>query len=80
MEAVDFIELVDNINEDQVVNIISRVDPFEIYNDRDFYLRYRFGKPACREIIHILYDRIKRLTNRHQALLPEIQSLHAATQ
>jgi hypothetical protein len=77
MDLIESIACIDHVDDQQFeVDILdnrhlTRTDPFEIYNENEFYLRYRFHKQSCREIINILYESCAKSTKRHDALTPE---------
>uniref|UniRef100_A0A915I5A5 Uncharacterized protein n=1 Tax=Romanomermis culicivorax TaxID=13658 RepID=A0A915I5A5_ROMCU len=50
-----------------------RTDPFDIYDNHQFWIRYRFGKEGTRHIMDMLSQNLQRPTNRCRALSPETQ-------
>lgn len=79
MDLINFLDIVnDDENEiDDLVRmnrqLVYRCNPFERYNDLEFYGRYRFSKAATRHLIDIMRNDFERATQRHNALLPEEQ-------
>lgn len=79
MDVIDFLDVVENdeIEIDNLIRInrrfVIRANPFEVYNDREFYSRYRFSKANARRLIDILSDDLERPTQRHNALQPTDQ-------
>ncbi|KAM0729426.1 putative nuclease HARBI1 [Formica fusca] len=55
----------------------NRIDPFEIYNDREFRQRYRLSKECVRFVISLVEDRLSSISIRRNILTPALQVLIA---
>uniref|UniRef100_A0A915KTJ8 Uncharacterized protein n=1 Tax=Romanomermis culicivorax TaxID=13658 RepID=A0A915KTJ8_ROMCU len=69
MNEVDFLDFINDVGEEEEFDTINRrlfcrSNPFEIYNDQKFFLRYRFKKDVLRE----LSDSLQRQTKCHYSL------------
>lgn len=70
---MDVLEVLD-VNDMNVERIIrDRSNPFDIYDDYQFKIRYRFNKNTTRNIMNLIYQDLTRETQRHMALSPEVQ-------
>lgn len=70
---MDILEVID-IAELPVERIIrDRTNPFDLYDDNKFKLRYRFNKNTTHNIMNLLNEDLIRPTERHMALSPETQ-------
>ncbi|KAJ3655893.1 hypothetical protein Zmor_015001 [Zophobas morio] len=65
----DFLELLDEVMEPRLPRIFrNRIDPFEIYNDKEFKRRYRLSKDVTNFIINEISPEISSQTDRNHAL------------
>lgn len=55
----------------------NRIDPFEIYNDREFRQRYRLSKECARFVISLVEERLSSVSVRRNILSPTLQILIA---
>ena len=51
----------------------DRTHPFDLYNDKEMYKKYRFDRDGVRQIIDILQDVLQQQTERNHALTPTQQ-------
>uniref|UniRef100_A0A915KWN6 Uncharacterized protein n=1 Tax=Romanomermis culicivorax TaxID=13658 RepID=A0A915KWN6_ROMCU len=69
MDEVDFLDFINDVGEEEEFNIINRrlfrhSNPFEIYNNQEFFLWYQFKKDVLRE----LSDNLLHQTKCHYSL------------
>lgn len=55
----------------------DRSNPFDVYDDLDFWMRYRFSKPSVIRIADLVRTNIQHRTNRSKPFAAEIQVLIA---
>ena len=75
-EIMDVIDIHNNYDEHHAIHrrvMRDRNNPFDIYSDVEFKLRYRFNKETVQVLINLLRDPLTRQTKRSFALSPEIQ-------
>lgn len=55
----------------------ERRNPFELYGDTEFRLRYRLSKETAKDIVHLLLPSLEHDTARSYSLSPDLQFLCA---
>lgn len=78
MDIIEILDLMDDVAvvDELVANhprVFTRKDPFTVYSDAEFKLRYRFSKETVTQLISLLSDDLKRLTRRNNSLTPATQ-------
>ncbi|KAJ8930924.1 hypothetical protein NQ314_016222 [Rhamnusium bicolor] len=83
----DFLEYVDNVDQDEDINVVHRLDkryirdmqdPFRFYEDNEFIKRYRFRKASVMDVLlPLVFNRLAKNNNRGLPIAPVIQLLIA---